>query len=912
MTDLYTPRTTRHSSRSAKASSRPRRARLDLEQLEGRLVPAVFNVNSLADVLNPGPGVVTLRSAIQAADTNGQANNVINLTLPGTYKITLPGTLNETDNAAGEFAITGTGNLLVQNASGGRVVIDGGGHSRVFDVNPAAQNTTPFTVTFQGLVITGGAAAPGDLNQGSGGGIRAQGAASLVLTNDVIINNTATADGGGVALESVNNDGTGTLTVNASVISNNHAGDAGGGIETDGTGLVQVNPGSVISFNTCVNQGAGIWLDAGTANLVVTGSVISNNTAINMLAGGIGNAGTGNVTIDDSVVENNFSGGTGGGFGDASGKGTLTVTNSLFLDNTAALGGGAIQAGEPMVSISYSTFVGNTADGTTPASSGGALLLTGAANQQQTTITASRFAQNVGVNGGAIEDLDPNGTALTIIFSLFQANRATGANGDNMNATGPGGAGGAIDEPGASNLVISNCLFLDDTASNAGNGNGGAINQLGGSLTITASQFTGDFASGSGGAINFSGANIMVGQSTFNGDTALGNGGAIAFASANPATLQNDTFVGNTAGVNGGAVFDSGSALGLLADTVNGNTAGNVGGGISVFNGGSLTIQNTIVFGNTAGFGAPDVFSLTITDKGGNLIGVAPPGFGAGTQVGVDPRLGPLENNGGFFAGLPGSNFVVQTEALLAGSPAVGKGVAAGEPTTDERGFARPGMSPSVGAFEPQFTLGKTPNALFVESVYEVLFNRPADPGAAGWVNLLNAGFSPTLVVFDLEQSTEYRTAEVQALYQRYLHRQADPGGLGAFVHFLQAGGTVEQAATALVGSQEYFDLHGGTVEGFLDGLYEDALGRAPDPTGLSSFSQALAGGMSRGALAGLVLGSPEYLMDLVEGDYQALLGRPADPQGLAAFTGALQQGATDEQVLAVLLGSGEAFGHRS
>ena len=32
------------------------------------LVPAVFNVNSLADMLNPPAGAVTLRSAIQAAN----------------------------------------------------------------------------------------------------------------------------------------------------------------------------------------------------------------------------------------------------------------------------------------------------------------------------------------------------------------------------------------------------------------------------------------------------------------------------------------------------------------------------------------------------------------------------------------------------------------------------------------------------------------------------------------------------------------------------------------------------------------------------------------------------------------------------------------------------------------------------
>src|ERR1700745_3731757 len=80
-------------------------ARPCVELLEDRLVPAVFNVNSLADILHPGAGVVTLRSAIEAADTNTDTTPVITLTVPGTYKITLAGTAGETDNAAGEFAI---------------------------------------------------------------------------------------------------------------------------------------------------------------------------------------------------------------------------------------------------------------------------------------------------------------------------------------------------------------------------------------------------------------------------------------------------------------------------------------------------------------------------------------------------------------------------------------------------------------------------------------------------------------------------------------------------------------------------------------------------------------------------------------------------------------------------------------
>ena len=118
------------------ASRRPLGFRPMLECLDDRLAPAVFNVNSTADILDPPTGVVTLRSAIEAANAT-PGGNTINLTVPGTYSIALPGTPGEVDNAAGEFAIDASGgNLTIQNTSGGTVVVNGNHLARVFDINP--------------------------------------------------------------------------------------------------------------------------------------------------------------------------------------------------------------------------------------------------------------------------------------------------------------------------------------------------------------------------------------------------------------------------------------------------------------------------------------------------------------------------------------------------------------------------------------------------------------------------------------------------------------------------------------------------------------------------------------------------------------------------------------------------------
>jgi predicted outer membrane repeat protein len=425
--------------------SRPRRTHLNVECLEDRSVPAVYTVNSLVDLgiangvdnangqildaQHHDTGVVTLRSAIEAAN-HTPGGNTIDLGVAGIYRIQLaPTTANESDNQAGELAILPEGNLTIQNTSGGAVAIDGNQLSRVFDINPANTNNdaTHFTDTFIGFTVTGGRAfdATGEAPDGavaSGGGIRDQGNQSLTLDNVVVTNNSATADGGGISMENLETTPW-TLTINNSTVCNNQAGDAGGGVETDGSGKVVITD-SVISNNTCVNQGAGIWLDAignDSAILTITNSLVSGNTAINGPTGGIGNAGnntfvaadgtvtSGAVTIIGSTVANNFSGNGGGmgvgggGFGDENGLGTLVVLNSTFVGNSTTGVGGGIFEGGPSTTINDSTITGNTAGIV-----GGGLYVTESNAPTfilNNTIVAGNFANNGGMN---FQGFDPD------------------------------------------------------------------------------------------------------------------------------------------------------------------------------------------------------------------------------------------------------------------------------------------------------------------------------------------------------------------------------------------------------------------------------------------------------------------------------------------------------------------------
>jgi hypothetical protein len=420
-------------------------ARPHLERLEDRLAPAFYNVNTTQDlsiaagvnnatgVINGTAGVVTLRSAIQAAN-NTPGGNAINLTVPGTYLIALsPTTPNQTDNQAGEFAILPQRDLTIANTSGGSVAVDANNLCRVFDINPAGTNN-PATASFvvmEGFTIENGRAfdatgANPDGPAASGGGIRVQGNASLTLTGMTISNNSATADGGGVSMENTV-DALWSLIVVSSRISHNSAGDAGGGLEEDGTGTVLI-VGSVITGNSSVNQGAGIWLDAignDSASLTMTGCTVSGNRAINGATGGIGNSGnntfllpsgeigSGAVTIITSAVFNNFGGNGGvgatggGGFGDSGTTGKLVVEHSTFANNSSTGNGGGIEEQGPSTAISDSTITGNTT-----LQEGGGLAVTSATFVLNNTVVAGNFS-----NGGNMNSLGVDPDVLGAVTS---------------------------------------------------------------------------------------------------------------------------------------------------------------------------------------------------------------------------------------------------------------------------------------------------------------------------------------------------------------------------------------------------------------------------------------------------------------------------------------------------------------
>jgi hypothetical protein len=312
--------------------------------------------------------------------------------------------------------------------------------------------------------------------------------------------------------------------------------------------------------------------------------------------------------------------------------------------------------------------------------------------------------------GGAITSW---GGMLTISNSIFSNNTAVAW----------GGAVYAAD----GTATISNSTFSGNSSSSSF---GGAIYNFFDTMSIDSSTFSGNAAgsSGAGGAVYSAHSPLSIAASTFTGNVA-DFGGAIFIAGFAGDTLSvvNSTFTANHAFGQGGALYNGYfSFQGTISNsTIAGNYVDSTGQGGGIFVGsgtGSLVLYDTIVAGNTKGTGAGATFSdiegllsfpslsaydligdgsLSNLTNGvnGNIVGTA--------ANPIDPRLGPLQDNGG----------PTQTMALLSGSPAIDAGSNANAPATDQRGLTRiVNGTIDIGAYEVQTTVNQPPTVAIAAS----------------------------------------------------------------------------------------------------------------------------------------------------------------------------------------------------
>ncbi|MEH2071775.1 MAG: DUF4347 domain-containing protein [Nostoc sp.] len=431
-----------------------------------------------------------------------------------------------------------------------------------------------------------------------------------------------------------------------------------------------------------------------------------------------GNANNGITTLREAIKLANATAGNdtitfGGVFADAT-PDTITLTSGqlTITDDITILGTGASKL---TISGNHASRVFEISGIGTDATIDGLKIVNG----------------NSGYGGGILVD---GNTILSLTNSNVSGNTATNPGGGiynsgilkltNTNISGnTANSGGGIDNSGILSLTKSS--VFGNTATSEGGGIYSSVDGLGSDrIRLTDSTVSGNTAN-YGGGISSSGDLKLI-NSTVSNNTANYYGGGIYNGTdfygfrVGTATLTNSTVSGNQALEDGGGIYNF-SNLSLINSTIANNIADSnsdgIGNGGGVFNDETVArndvitvVGNTIIASNfdksTSGDINPDVSGSNFSDLGNNLIGnkTGSTGFTTSTLVGtstspINPKLGPLQNNGG----------ATLTYALLTGSPAInaGKNSLASSVTTDQRGagFNRiSGNTVDIGAYEVQST----------------------------------------------------------------------------------------------------------------------------------------------------------------------------------------------------------------
>jgi hypothetical protein len=124
-----------------------------------------------------------------------------------------------------------------------------------------------------------------------------------------------------------------------------------------------------------------------------------------------------------------------------------------------------------------------------------------------------------------------------------------------------------------------------------------------------------------------------------------------------------------------------------------------------------------------------------------------------------------------------------------------------------------------------------------VRQQYRDFLNREADAGGLQyWVNIIDSGAMTRAQVIDsFFWSEEFggRIAPIVRLYFAYFLRIPDYGGLMYWIDQFSNGQSLEAISDAFAASSEFQQTYGAlSKEAFVNLVYQNILGRAPDPGG--------------------------------------------------------------------------------
>lgn len=170
---------------------------------------------------------------------------------------------------------------------------------------------------------------------------------------------------------------------------------------------------------------------------------------------------------------------------------------------------------------------------------------------------------------------------------------------------------------------------------------------------------------------------------------------------------------------------------------------------------------------------------------------------------------------------------------------------------------------------------GELDGPAFIDQIYLNVLGRPADSGGrAFWISELERGLSRGTVMLGFSEAPEYLNStgtstptsgtplSVWRLYQAYFLRSADQAGLDFWVNELRTGSTLTDVSNAFASTAEFTNRYGQlSDEQFVDLVYQNVLGRAPDAEGRTFWLGELSGGVTRGEMMTGFSESVEFIL---------------------------------------------------
>ena len=371
-----------------------------------------------------------------------------------------------------------------------------------------------------------------------------------------------------------------------------------------------------------------------------------------------------------------------------------TNTITLAIAESLVVGGSGLVINGNGVTIQRSTSAANFA-----------IFVVSAPTAVFNNMTIANGVEAAGRSGGGAIFVS-TGTNLSINNSTLRNNSAQN--------------GGAIYVDGntaaaPTQLTLTNCSVLNNESIASGsafNGGGGVYVEPNAKLTLLTTTLSGNTTVASGGALHIGGI-LSASNAEISGNTASGAGGGVLLEATAAATLVNSLVSNNTAVISGGGVYASGGTLNISGGSFLNNRANDSGaGGLNSFatsvinsvtfagnngsrggaigNFGTMTLSNSLLRGNVAFAGGG------IAQSGnGNSLSVSNTTITGNSVCDISDCLGgaidnnvasltllnaTITNNQGFGGGVTsngvfGNSVLKVRNTIIAGNRATGAGV---------------------------------------------------------------------------------------------------------------------------------------------------------------------------------------------------------------------------------------------